>query len=78
MPGGTGKAEGLPDLSGYSGVSIVDGLKSAGADSSYTYRKALAEKLEIGIFRICWTEPGTIKKVGCKGGVRYKELYFRK
>ncbi|MDO4330663.1 MAG: hypothetical protein Q4C66_15200 [Lachnospiraceae bacterium] len=35
----------LPDLSGYSGVSIVDGLKSAGADSSYAYRKILAEQL---------------------------------
>lgn len=41
------KMEGLPDLSGYSGVSIVDGLKSAGADSSYAYRKTLAEKLGI-------------------------------
>ncbi len=29
----------LPNLVGYSGVSIVDGLKSAGADSSYAYRK---------------------------------------
>lgn len=38
---------GLPDLSGYSGVSIVDGLKSAGVDSSYAYRKTLAEQLGI-------------------------------
>lgn len=33
----------LPNLVGYSGVSIVDGLKSAGADSSYAYRKTLAD-----------------------------------
>lgn len=37
----------FPNLSGYSGVSIVDGLKSIGADSSYAYRKTLAEKLGI-------------------------------
>lgn len=37
----------LPNLSGYSGVSIVDGLKSVGVDSSFAYRKTLAEKLGI-------------------------------
>ena len=37
----------LPNLAGYSGVSIVDGLKSVGADSSYAYRKTLAEQLGI-------------------------------
>lgn len=37
----------LPNLVGYSGVSIVDGLKSAGADSSYAYRKTLADQLGI-------------------------------
>lgn len=40
-------APSLPDLSGCSGVSIVDGLKSVGADSSYAYRKTLAEQLGI-------------------------------
>lgn len=38
---------GLPDLSGYSGVSIIDGLESVGADSSYTHRKKLADQMGI-------------------------------
>lgn len=37
----------LPNLSGYHGVSIVDGLKSVGADSSFAYRKTLAESTGI-------------------------------
>lgn len=35
----------LPDLSGYTGVSIVDGLKYAGFDSSFNARKILYAKL---------------------------------
>ena len=35
----------LPDLSGYNGVSIVDGLKTAGYDSSFTSRMNLYKKL---------------------------------
>lgn len=35
----------LPDLSGYSGTSIVDALKSVGFDSSFDSRKLLYQKL---------------------------------
>ena len=38
---------GLPNLSGYNGNSIVDGLNSVGYDSSYASRKNLAGKLGI-------------------------------
>lgn len=38
---------GLPNLSGYNGNSIVDGLNSVGYDSSYASRKDLAGKLGI-------------------------------
>lgn len=41
------KGSGLPDLSRYTGVSIVDGLASVGADSSFAYRVKIAEKLGI-------------------------------
>ena len=37
----------LPNLSGYNGVSIVDGLNSVGYNSSYSSRKELATKLGI-------------------------------
>jgi GH25 family lysozyme M1 (1,4-beta-N-acetylmuramidase) len=37
----------LPDLSGYTGTSIAGALNSKGYDSSYAYRKTLAEKLGI-------------------------------
>lgn len=37
----------IPNLASYSGSSIVEALKSVGADSSYVYRKKLAE--EVGI-----------------------------
>lgn len=43
----TNNNNGLPNLSGYNGNSIVDGLNSVGYDSSYASRKALAEKLGI-------------------------------
>lgn len=63
------KAEGLPDLSGYSGVSIVDGLKSVGADSSYAYRKALAEKLGIaGYSGSAAQNLEMLRKLGAKVG----------
>ena len=35
----------LPDLSNYNGISIVDGLKSVGFDSSFASRKTLYQKL---------------------------------
>ncbi len=35
----------LPDLSNYKGTSIVDGLKSAGFDSSFSARKTLYKKV---------------------------------
>nr|DAR71774.1 MAG TPA: major tail protein [Caudoviricetes sp.] len=41
------KTKGLPDLSKYKGVSIVDALASVGIDSSFAYRKTLAQKLGI-------------------------------
>jgi hypothetical protein len=41
------KTKGLPDLSKYKGVSIVDALDSVGIDSSFAYRKTLAQKLGI-------------------------------
>lgn len=41
------KTKGLPDLSKYKGVSIVDALASVGSDSSFAYRKTLAQKLGI-------------------------------
>ena len=63
------KAEGLPDLSGYSGVSIVDGLKSVGADSSYAYRKTLAEKLGIsGYSGTAAQNLEMLRKLGAKVG----------
>lgn len=63
------KTEGLPDLSGYSGVSIVDGLKSAGADSSYAYRKMLAEKLGIqGYGGTAAQNLEMLRKLGAKVG----------
>lgn len=63
------KADGLPDLSGYSGVSIVDGLKSAGADSSYAYRKTLAEKLGIaGYSGTAAQNLEMLRKLGAKVG----------
>lgn len=37
----------LPNLASYSGSSIVEALKSVGADSSYAYRKKLAEEAGI-------------------------------
>lgn len=62
-------ASGLPDLSGYSGVSIVDGLKSAGADSSYSYRKTLAEKLGIaGYSGTAAQNLEMLRKLGAKVG----------
>lgn len=63
------KVDGLPDLSGYSGVSIVDGLRSVGADSSYTYRKALAEKLGIkGYSGAAGQNLELLRKLGAKVG----------
>ncbi len=63
------KADGLPDLSGYSGVSIVEGLRSVGADSSYTYRKTLAEKLGIqGYSGAAGQNLELLRKLGAKVG----------
>lgn len=60
---------GLPDLSGYRGVSVVDGLKSAGADSSYAYRKTLAEKLGIlGYSGTAAQNLEMLRKLGAKVG----------
>lgn len=63
------KETGLPDLSGYSGVSIVDGLKSVGADSSMTYRKTIAEKLGItGYSGTAAQNLEMLRKLGAKVG----------
>ncbi len=63
------KAAGLPDLSGYKGVSIVDGLKSVGADSSYAFRKSLAEKLGIiGYSGASGQNLELLRKLGAKVG----------
>jgi GH25 family lysozyme M1 (1,4-beta-N-acetylmuramidase) len=43
----TTTASSLPSLAGYKGTSIVEALKSKGADSSYAGRRKLAEKLGI-------------------------------
>lgn len=60
---------GLPDLSGYRGVSIVDALKSVGADSSYTYRKTLAEQLGIqGYSGTAAQNLEMLRKLGAKVG----------
>lgn len=60
---------GLPDLSGYSGVSIVDGLKSVGVDSSYAYRKTLAENLGIsGYSGTAAQNLEMLRKLGAKVG----------
>jgi len=60
---------GLPNLSGYSGVSIVDGLKSIGADSSYAYRKVLAEQLGIqGYAGTAAQNLEMLRKLGAKVG----------
>lgn len=63
------KETGVPDLSGYSGVSIVDGLKSVGADSSMTYRKMIAEKLGIsGYSGTAAQNLEMLRKLGAKVG----------
>lgn len=63
------KETGLPDLSGYRGVSIVDGLKSVGADSSMTYRKTIAEKLGItGYSGTAAQNLEMLRKLGAKVG----------
>lgn len=70
-PAGTSEssAPDLPDLSGYSGVSIVDGLKFVGADSSYTYRKRLAEQLGIsGYSGSAEQNMEMLRKLGAKVG----------
>lgn len=60
---------GLPNLSGYRGVSIVDGLKSVGADSSYAFRKTLAEKLGIsGYNGTAAQNLEMLRKLGAKVG----------
>lgn len=62
-------APSLPDLSGYRGVSIVDGLKSVGADSSYTYRKILAEQMGIqGYSGSAAQNLEMLRKLGAKVG----------
>lgn len=62
-------ASNLPNLSGYSGVSIVDGLKSVGADSSYAYRKTLAEQLGIqGYSGTAAQNLEMLRKLGAKVG----------
>jgi GH25 family lysozyme M1 (1,4-beta-N-acetylmuramidase) len=43
----TVSASTLPDLTGYTGTSIAGALNSKGYDSSFAYRKTLAEKLGI-------------------------------
>ena len=59
----------LPNLTGYSGVSIVDGLKSVGADSSYAYRKTLAEQLGIqGYSGTAAQNLEMLRKLGAKVG----------
>ena len=59
----------LPNLVGYSGVSIVDGLKSAGADSSYAYRKTLADQLGIqGYSGTAAQNLEMLRKLGAKVG----------
>lgn len=60
---------GLPDLSGYSGVSIVDGLKTVGADSSFSYRKTIAEQLGIqGYSGTAAQNLEMLRKLGAKVG----------
>lgn len=60
---------GLPDLSGYSGVSIIDALKSIKADSSYAYRKILAEQLGIlGYSGTAAQNLEILRKLGAKVG----------
>lgn len=59
----------LPNLVGYSGVSILDGLKSAGADSSYAYRKTLADQLGIqGYSGTAAQNLEMLRKLGAKVG----------
>lgn len=59
----------LPNLVGYSGVSIVDGLKSEGADSSYAYRKTLADQLGIqGYSGTAAQNLEMLRKLGAKVG----------
>ena len=59
----------LPNLVGYSGVSIVDGLKSAGADSSFAYRKTLADQLGIqGYSGTAAQNLEMLRKLGAKVG----------
>lgn len=59
----------LPNLVGYNGVSIVDGLKSAGADSSYAYRKTLADQLGIqGYSGTAAQNLEMLRKLGAKVG----------
>lgn len=65
----TETASNLPNLAGYSGVSIVDGLKSVGADNSYAYRKTLAEQLGIqGYSGTAAQNLEMLRKLGAKVG----------
>ncbi|MBQ8982691.1 MAG: hypothetical protein IJ079_03805 [Lachnospiraceae bacterium] len=41
----------LPDLRGYTGISIASALKQCGYDNSYSYREKLAEQLGIAGYR---------------------------
>lgn len=62
----------LPDLSGYTGISIVDGLKQAGFDSSFDARKILYQKLG-------YSDPyyGTaIQNTNMLNALRGKESYY--
>jgi GH25 family lysozyme M1 (1,4-beta-N-acetylmuramidase) len=59
----------LPSLTGYRGTSIVEALKSKGADSSYASRKKLAEKLGIsGYTGTAAQNVQMIKKLGGRVG----------
>lgn len=56
----------IPDLAGYSGISIIEGLQSKGYQSSFAYRKSIA--LEIGIPNYTGTAAQNLRMIQMLGG----------
>lgn len=56
----------VPDLSGYNGISIVEALQEKGYNSSFSYRKSIAEYL--GIEKYAGTANQNLKMIEMLGG----------
>lgn len=56
----------IPDLTGYTGISITEGLQSKGYQSSFAYRKSIA--MEIGISNYTGTAAQNLRMIQMLGG----------